>query len=293
MVSAIITTHNRKKLLKRAIESVLSQTYKDIECIVVDDASSDGTEILCQSYPIQYIHIPKEESKGGNYARNLGIKASKGKYCAFLDDDDYWLPEKIEKQVALIEKKNSELVYCGRKIEYVNLESIDYKDLLPSPYFSGDIHNKIFHTICCTTSSAMLISKQALIDIDYFDENLKFWQDYELTIRLAQRKPFYYVNEVLCVYRADRRDTNRLTNKYFEWKKAVKYIHQKHADLYGTLSPKELLISKIQEWDDARRRCSASHLYLRNALFTLLLIPFKVGYIIKNSFKKINRDTNL
>ena len=60
MVSAIITTHNRKKLLKRAIESVLSQTYKDMECIVVDDASTDGTGELCKSYPIQYFYIPKE-----------------------------------------------------------------------------------------------------------------------------------------------------------------------------------------------------------------------------------------
>ena len=63
------------------------------------------------------IYIPKEESKGGNYARNKGILASKGKYCAFLDDDDYWLPEKIEKQIALIKEQGCELVYCGRKME--------------------------------------------------------------------------------------------------------------------------------------------------------------------------------
>ena len=225
MVSAIITTHNRKELLKRAIESVLSQTFKDMECIVVDDASTDGTRELCKSYPIQYIYIPKEESKGGNYARNLGIKASSGNYCAFLDDDDYWFPEKIEKQVALIEEKQCELVYCGRKSEYIYPNSTIYKDILPDSRLCGDMHKLILLHICCTTST-ILVLRKALIDVNFFDESLKFWQEYELTIRLAQRQPFYFVNEALCVYRVNINDTNRLTNKYFEWRKAVKYIHK-------------------------------------------------------------------
>lgn len=94
LVSAIITTHNRLSLLKRAVESALSQTYKNIEVIVVDDASTDGTPEYCNELPLRYIYIPKEESRGGNHARNLGILAAKGEYVAFLDDDDYWLPRK-------------------------------------------------------------------------------------------------------------------------------------------------------------------------------------------------------
>ena len=75
LVSAIITTHNRVELLKRAIDSVFSQTYKTVECIVVDDASEDGTREYCETQKnIKYIIISKEESKGGNYARNLGVK---------------------------------------------------------------------------------------------------------------------------------------------------------------------------------------------------------------------------
>ena len=92
MVSAIVTTHNRRKLVKKAIDSVLSQTYKQIECIVVDDAGTDDTSVFLKEYIekglIQYIYIPREKSKGGNHARNQGIKASKGEYIAFLDDDD-------------------------------------------------------------------------------------------------------------------------------------------------------------------------------------------------------------
>ena len=275
MVSAIITTHNRKELLKRAIESVLSQTFKDMECIVVDDASTDGTRELCKSYPIQYIYIPKEESKGGNYARNLGIKASSGNYCAFLDDDDYWFPEKIEKQVALIEEKQCELVYCGRKSEYIYPNSTIYKDILPDSRLCGDMHKLILLHICCTTST-ILVLRKALIDVNFFDESLKFWQEYELTIRLAQRQPFYFVNEALCVYRVNINDTNRLTNKYFEWRKAVKYIHNKHKKLYKNLTLKEIIISKKQEWSDAEMRCQASNLTLRKAFYSFLMLPFRV-----------------
>ncbi|WP_288911006.1 glycosyltransferase family 2 protein, partial [uncultured Thomasclavelia sp.] len=89
LVSAIITTHNRLELLKRAIQSVYNQTYSNIELIVVDDASDDGTKEWAEQQSFKFIYIPKEKSKGGNYARNLGIKSSHGKYVAFLDDDDY------------------------------------------------------------------------------------------------------------------------------------------------------------------------------------------------------------
>ena len=135
LVSAVITTHNRKDLLKRAIDSVFTQTYQPIELIVVDDASDDGTrDEFGANAKFQYIYVPQRESKGGNYARNLGIKASKGKYCAFLDDDDYWLPTKIEKQVQLIEQRNCDLVYCGRRNELVGKSDVRYVDRPPKPH---------------------------------------------------------------------------------------------------------------------------------------------------------------
>jgi glycosyltransferase involved in cell wall biosynthesis len=98
-------------LLQRAIDSVKGQTYQPIELIVVDDWSSDGTKEFCEQQDFKYIHIPQSESKGGNYARNLGIKNAQGEYIAFLDDDDSWLPEKIEKQVRLLLDKQCGLVF--------------------------------------------------------------------------------------------------------------------------------------------------------------------------------------
>lgn len=283
IVSAIITTHNRKELLKRAIESVFAQTYSPIELIIVDDHSEDGTSEVCQDPRIRYIYIPKEESRGGNYARNLGIKASKGEYCAFLDDDDYWLPTKIEKQVSLIERMDCELVHCGKRREIVKSVGIEYRDTLPNPRHWGDMHKKILQTICTTTTTNILAKRQALIDVGMFDENLRFWQEYELTIRLAQRKPFYFVNEPLSVYRVDTRDSHRLTNKYYEWKKAVRYIHQKHAALYSQLSLIEKYKVKCLVWRDASSRCKASGLYGLYTYYRILNLPS----MINNKLRKL------
>lgn len=79
-----------------------------------------------------------------------------------------------------------------------------FKDSLPETTYEGDMSRKILLTICCTTTN-ILAKRQALIDVGLFDESLRFWQEYELTIRMAQRKPFYFVNEVLSVYRIDKK----------------------------------------------------------------------------------------
>ena len=288
LVSAIITTHNRAELLTRAIESTLRQTYKEMEVIVVDDASTDNTREVCGKYPIQYIYIPKAESRGGNYARNLGIRAAKGKYCAFLDDDDYWLPSKTEKQVDLIERMDCELVHCGRRLEFIEETGVRYKDTVPEAYYQGDMRKKILQFICTTTTN-ILVRREALIDVGMFDETLRFWQEYELTIRLAQRKPFYFVNEPLSVYRVDTRDGNRLTNKYYAWKEAVKYIHHKHANLYNQLTLFQRYNACCLVWKDASSRCKSAGLPMHVIYYKILLLPLRI--MIK--IKKISQLGNL
>lgn len=281
LVTAIITTHNRKDLLKRAINSVFSQTYKKMELIVVDDHSDDGTCEICHDSRIKYIFIPKEESRGGNYARNLGIKSAKGDYCAFLDDDDCWLPSKIEKQVALIEERNCELVYCGRRFEFVKETHVSYKDILPSSRECGDMHQKILSTIPCTTS-CILAKRNALLEIGLFDDNLRFWQEYELTIRLAQRNQIFFVNLPLVIYRVDVKDRNRLTNKYFEWLETVNYIQKKHSQLYDCLNIWNRFKVKNLIWHDSAMRCKASGLRRLSLYFNILYFPYRL-------FSKIER----
>lgn len=234
LVSAIITTRNRSSLLTGAIESVLAQTYKHLECIVVDDASTDNTTEVCKAYPVKYIRISKEESHGGNYARNLGIKASQGEYCAFLDDDDRWMPEKIEKQIALAKEKGSSLVYCQRQYQFVEngkvVNSVNDRVTLPS----GDLSGRIFrHYI--TNTSCLLAKKSTLEKVGLFDENLLKWQEYDLMIRMAMVTEIFYVDECLCLYTINRTDKLRISNDFQRVPKTISYFRRKYANRINNL----------------------------------------------------------
>lgn len=262
LVSAIIITHNRLPLLQRALTSVLDQTYNNLEIIVVDDGSSDGTEewlnhIVAVQDPqitskkIRHIRISSQDSKGGNFARNIGIKSSTGEYIAFLDDDDYWLPEKTAKQINILSKSDHGVAYGKRITEVVSQDGSSellFRDVAPS--LQGDLSKIVLYKMI-TTSSFLMIKKEVLDKSGLFDENLKFWQDYELIVRLTQITNFYKIEEPVTVYRVNVHDRNKLTNKYFEWKDAVKYIRNKHKNLYSNLSFNERLRSKALVWNDA------------------------------------------
>lgn len=281
LVSAIITTHNRKKLLVKAIQSVLFQTYKNIECIVVDDASTDGTREYCESLSeITYIPIEQKDSKGGNYARNVGVESSHGEYIAFLDDDDEWLPDKIEKQMNLI-SSDVEFVYCGRLIEYIDNRGICVVKDYPKYGAKGDMSKKILSRIYCVTSE-ILVKRQLLIDVGLFDIDVKFWQEYELCIRLFQRTKVDFVNECLIKYRASNLDNNRLTNKYYGWLDAVHFIEKKHYLLYSELSNLSKLKHKLRLFSESSSRILKSNdrqlkrkYILQIILYYLTLFPVK------------------
>ena len=277
-VSAIILTHNRPQLLRRAVDSVLSQTYKDIECIVVDDASDVPAKEIEAMSGVKYVYIPKEESRGGNYARNKGVEVSSGEYVAFLDDDDCWLPAKIEKQVDLITAKECGLVYTRRFDEHIKddgaakIEEVEY----PLADMQGDLSRKILYEIPATTS-CLLMTRRFFYEAGKFDENLKYWQEYELLIRAAQKTPFYMVDEPLVMYRVDKHEKVRLSNKYYEWKAAVKYVYRKHRQLYVRLGINEKLRVKQLYYNDAKERARNGGLrrqHFKNAVLYRLICHY-------------------
>ena len=115
LVSCVLTTYNRSKILKRAITSVLNQTYTNIELIIIDDNSKDNTSDVVKIINNKRIkYIRNTSNKGLSYNRNLGASLSKGEFVAFIDDDDEWFPLKIEKQLLIFERDKSDklgLVY--------------------------------------------------------------------------------------------------------------------------------------------------------------------------------------
>src|SRR5215471_7855638 len=115
-VSVIIPTHNRAEFLRSAITSVLNQTYQDFEIIVVDDASTDKTpEVVASFHDGKIKYIRHDANKGDAGSRNTGIRNSSGDFLAFLDDDDEWLPEKLQMQVGLLRNSRVKVggVYTG------------------------------------------------------------------------------------------------------------------------------------------------------------------------------------
>lgn len=297
LVSAIITTHNRLDMLKRAVESVISQTYPKIEVIIVDDASDDGTKEWCRNLVkdnkshrnIRFINIPKNKSRGGNYARNLGIGASNGDLVAFLDDDDVWLPEKITRQVEVMKATNCGVVYGGRIVEMMQPDGeARYIPSQLNPEYQGDVSRKIL-TAIFTTTSLILVKKQLLIAAGLFDENLKFWQEYELMIRLAQLTDFRYADTPLIQYRVDYKDPARLTNKYDGWRLAVNYVHRKHRGLYRKLSFNKYLKSKALVWEDASNRCKAAGMNKKAKYFRRLYNSWRIYNAVLDGsiFRKI------
>ena len=287
-VSAIITTHNRCDLLKKALDSVLNQTYKNIECIVVDDKSNDGTEnymnsVLENNKQVKYIRIQDEKVTGGNFARNLGIKNSTGEYIAFLDDDDEWFPEKIEKQVEILEEEcEVGLVTCRRKIEYNNGEM--YVEEKAIDRGICDYSKKIFYTYVGVISS-ILFRKNLLIEIGGLDENLKFWQDYELAIRMCQISKIAFIDECLLLYRENLKDKQRKTNQFEKWLQATEYVHNKFKKEIETLSKKEKNMVKLLVYNDAAIRCS--YIKNRKEKRKYLLKSFKIKPSIKTIIKYI------
>ena len=241
LVSAVIVTHNRRDLVVGAISSVQTQTYRNIELFVIDDASQDGTRELLEEKSheegFSYIYIPSNESKGGNHARNLGIKASHGEFVAFLDDDDEWLPDKIIKQVSFMqEHPECGVVSCFNIVEFnFDKRYSENRDGM----MEGDLHELIFSWIPFVTSTA-LYRRQVLIDVGMFDEDLRYWQETELNIRVAQVANFGCVHEELCLYRVVDSDSKRLTNHLEGWIEAVDYIERKHSLLINNL-PKDII----------------------------------------------------
>lgn len=286
-VSAIITTHNRCGLLKEAIQSVLNQTYKNIECIIVNDNSTDGTEeylSMLQDNRIKVINIGEDESRGGNYARNRGINEAQGGYIAFLDDDDIWMPEKTEKQVECF-RQNKELgmVFCGHEDSYLNGK---YKNtIIPSDKLRGDLSEEIFAVMICT-SSMLMVKKEVLIDVGMFDEAVKFWQDYDLCIRICQIYQVDFVAEPLMVLRHDTNDTSRMSNKFKGWADAVHKQNKKYYKEITRLSNEMKIARKFMIYNDAWYRCdiAGDKKRMRHYAFLIWKQTHNFKYLVSSVF---------
>lgn len=202
-VSVIIPTYNRAYILNRAIESVIKQTFHDIEIIVIDDASTDDTEKIMDTFNDKRIlYVKNEERKGPSAARNTGIQIARGEYIAFLDSDDVWLPEKLVKQLQVFNKssRNLGLVYTA----CMEIEDSKQKRTV-IPRCRGNVMETLLITNCVGYIVTPLVRKKCFTEAGLFDEQLLCSEDWDMWIRIAQYYEVDFVNDIL-VYIYPQRD---------------------------------------------------------------------------------------
>jgi glycosyltransferase involved in cell wall biosynthesis len=201
-ISVIIPTYNRCWILKEAIDSVLSQKFTDFELIVVDDGSNDGTAALLSAYGAQ-ITIFHQENRGVSAARNVGILIAKGKYIAFLDSDDIWMPEKLSCQVEFFQSDTQAGICQTDEIWIRNNVRVNPKNRHKKP--SGMIFEPSLQ-LCLVSPSAVMIKKSLFDEIGLFNEAFPACEDYDLWLRIALYHPIYLIDRRLVVKRGGHDD---------------------------------------------------------------------------------------
>jgi len=199
LVSVIIPTYNGSRFIRETIQSVLDQTYNNLEIMVVDDGSTDDTSLIVKSVTDQRITYIQQKNAGVSPARNHGIAVSKGDYIAFLDHDDVWLPCKLEKQLSLFEQNPKvALIYSDAFIINEN-NFIIGKYSHKIKFFRGRIFKELFSS-CFITILTVVIKKSVFLEVGPFLP-YKICEDYDLLLKCAAKYPIDYIDEPLAKYR--------------------------------------------------------------------------------------------
>jgi GT2 family glycosyltransferase len=181
VVSVIIPTYNRWPLVREALESVLAQSYRCFEIVLVDDGSTDGTSEKLREIdgPVRLI---AQTNGGVSSARNRGVAVAQGKYVAFLDSDDLWLPKKLATQVEFLDTHSNYQICQTEEVWLRRGVRVNPKKIHRKP--SGDIFAPSLE-LCLVSPSAVMMTRELLVAMGGFDESLPVCEDYDLWLRIA------------------------------------------------------------------------------------------------------------
>jgi glycosyltransferase involved in cell wall biosynthesis len=198
-VSVVIPVYNGERFVADAIRSVLNQSYPPLECIVVDDGSTDGTSNVVSRFQVPVRYVAK--SNGGvSSARNVGIELAKGDLVAFLDADDLWEREKLEKQIeSLMHTEGAGLSYCGVQLVDAQLRPLGVLEVAPPRLALRN--TLLLEKPFVSSASTSLAPADTLAAVGGFDERLSTSADCDLLCRIACRYPLAYTAELLTRYR--------------------------------------------------------------------------------------------
>lgn len=301
LVSVVIPVYNRQSTIKRAIDSVLQQTYSNLELIIVDDGSTDDTVRIVKDCHDERIKLISQRERGGaNKARNIGIANSKGEYIAFQDSDDEWLPNKLRSQIDLMEREKLQACYCA----YNLIEKERGIIPIPPDYRDTDKYQdhlkEILRCHNVIGTPTLVIKRELLrqLGTQYFDENIFRLQDYDFVIRIIKVAGIGYVNRTLVnVYRvagsinADHRAfydaAVKMLDKHRDFLDIGQYLKM-ITESNAIFAPSEVL---IQGLDKLQRSVGRQDIDCKNLMLTRMsdLIDFQQQLLFRQNNTMIDR----
>jgi glycosyltransferase involved in cell wall biosynthesis len=296
-VSINLCCYNSEKYLRETLDSIVNQTYKNWELIIINDGSSDSTEAIIyeyikQGYPIIYHY---QENKGLGYSRNEALKRSKGEYIAFIDHDDIWLPRKLEKQITLFgEKPGLGMVYCNSV--FFNNDGTSYLLYGKKKPPEGRIFRELLKGNFLSLQT-VLISRNSLNGLnEWFDERFYVAEDADLFIRIAHDFEVGYADEPLAKYRINMKSLTYSRKELVP--KEIELMLQKFNSLYknfGEQFKEEILFLKatiaylytLLEWEKGEKKSARTRLYPYLNRFKKLWIPYLFLFLPYNVYMQI------
>lgn len=247
MISVIIPSYNREKTIGRTIDSVLNQTFKDIEVIIVDDCSIDNTTAIVSAYNDSRIHyIKHEQNRGACAARNTGVKYAKGEYIAFQDSDDEWMPDKLEKQMDCLEKDKAEICIS----RFLSRDVDSHREEV-HPFGEVRLDEEHFLERSYISTQVLFGYKYCFLD-EKFDESLPRLQDWELSLRLIRKYRITFCDSILAIQNIQ---IDSITKDKRKELIACKIIYQKHENTflkYPHVACKMLERIAVCEWKNGQ-----------------------------------------
>jgi glycosyltransferase involved in cell wall biosynthesis len=282
-VSVVITSHNQKDLLLRSVDSALSQTFQTIEIIIADDASTDGSreyiKLLEKEHPSIIKSILHKNSVGVSANRNSGYRQCSGKYLTYLDGDDYYFPNKIEKE---LEKFRN---YPELDVVYSNFIFTDFQGALEKQWGNNDSvmpEGDIFPDVITrnfpsfTMYRCELMKREVMEKINFLDEELFAFEDWDSRIRYSQFARIGYVNNIGSAYVANPKSISK-SNSYIKVIKEMEKVFRKNQSALNLLTKKEKyeILKKMNNYFYNERMAMESlpgQLFLKSKYFINRLI---------------------
>ncbi|OUR96784.1 hypothetical protein A9Q84_10610 [Halobacteriovorax marinus] len=236
-VNIIVPTFNRAEILPRAIESILSQTYKNFDLTIVDDGSTDNTYQVVKKYlELDHVRYVRTDNRGVSAARNMGVSLSSGDYVSFLDSDDLWHADKLELQMNFLKENTHIECVHGEEIWVRNGKRVNKKKVHQK--FGGDIFKECL-PLCFISPSTVIISRSVFEEINGFDEEFVVCEDYDLWLKISSLYEVGFIETPIMTKFGGHAD--QLSTKYF----AMDYFRVK--SLANILEIRELSLTQREQ----------------------------------------------